>query len=86
MPAVLAAVMDEAVHASEETEVLLPELVGGVVTGRRPGGITPSPFRVLAATGRCIGITHADELSLVQADLAAQVGRGERPALLWSTE
>jgi CTP:molybdopterin cytidylyltransferase MocA len=90
MPAALAATMDEAGHASETGhsseggEVLLPDVVDGMLRGRRPGGITPSPFRMLPATGRCIGVTHPDDLTLVQAYLAAQVGRGERPALLWS--
>jgi hypothetical protein len=84
MPAVLAAAMDEARHASEEAEVLLPEAVDRILQGWRPGGITPSPFRVLPASGRCLGVTHPDDLALVQTELATEVGRGERPALLWA--
>lgn len=75
--------MAEAGQASEEAEVLLPEMVGEVVAGRRsvPGS---SQFRVLATDGRCIGVTHPDDLHLVQSELATQVGRGDRPAQLWS--
>jgi hypothetical protein len=55
--------------------VLLPEVVGQ--------SLTSSPFTVLPAAGRCIGVTHPDDLELVQADLARQVGQGVRPAVLW---
>lgn len=84
MQAVLAAAVHEARREPGEAEVLLPEVVGGLLAGRRPGKITTSSFRVLAATGRCIGVTHPHDLALVQARVAAQVGRGERPAELWS--
>jgi hypothetical protein len=86
MRTVLEAAMAEAVHASEEAEVLLPEVVGRVLTGDLPEGAPPpAPFRVLAAGSRCVGVTHPDDLALVQADLAGQVSRGERPAQLWAT-
>ncbi len=85
MRVVLEAAMAEEAHASEESEVLLPEVVDRVLTGRLPAGAAPpAPFRVLAAGGRCVGVTHPDDLALVQADLAGQVGRGERPAQLWA--
>ena len=42
-----------------------------------------SSFTVLAAQGRCVGVTHPDDLSLVQAELDRQVAAGERPAGLW---
>ncbi len=91
MQAVLEAAVHEAQRGHRETgresgerEVLLPDVVAGLLAGRRPGGITASPFKVLAATGRCIGVTHPHDLTLVQARVAAQVGRGERPAELWS--
>jgi len=71
--------------ATPDREVLLPELVGRLLAGDRPQGLTADPFRVLRAGGRCIGVTHPDDLVVVQADLAAQVGRGERPATLWGT-
>ncbi|MGH9090563.1 MAG: NTP transferase domain-containing protein [Acidimicrobiales bacterium] len=85
MPGVLAGAMASARHASEDAEVLLPEAVDAVL--RRPHGGAgaggPSAFRVLATEGRCIGVTHPDDLALVQADLASQVGRGDRPASPW---
>jgi hypothetical protein len=68
--------MEAAIDASEESEVLLPEVVGH--------SLVSYPFTVLAATGRCIGVTHPDDLSLVQAELSRQVGQGMRPATLWT--
>lgn len=67
--------MDAATDASEEAEVLLPEVVAG--------SLGSHTFSVLEAQGRCIGVTHPDDLGLVQADLNRQIGRGERPARLW---
>ena len=69
--------MDAAVDASEEAEVLLPEVVAQ--------SLATSSFRVLEAQGRCIGVTHPDDLSLVQAELNRQVAAGERPARLWAS-
>lgn len=66
-------------------EVLLPEVVGELLAGGRHSGAGPQRFAVLDAPGRCIGVTHPGDLALVQADLARQVGKGERPAQLWST-
>ena len=74
---VLQAAMDAASGASEESEVLLPEVVGE--------SLVTSSFTVLPALGRCIGVTHPDDLSLVQAELNRQVAAGERPAGLWPT-
>jgi NDP-sugar pyrophosphorylase family protein len=72
----LKAAMDAATGASEEAEVLLPEVVAH--------SLSAYPFTVLPATGRCIGVTHPDDLALVQAELARQVGQGARPAALWA--
>ena len=84
MRSVLRAAMDEAEHASEDAEVLLPEVVGRVLRGERPGSLpAPPPFTVLAAPGRCLGVTHPEDLSLVQADVAREVGAGGRPADPW---
>jgi hypothetical protein len=71
----LEAAMAAATGASEEAEVLLPEVVGQ--------SLTTNPFTVLPAAGRCIGVTHPDDLELVQVELARQVGQGMRPAELW---
>jgi hypothetical protein len=71
----LQAAMAAATGASEEAEVLLPEVVAE--------SLATSRFSVLPAAGRCIGVTHPDDLELVQGDLARQVGQGLRPATLW---
>jgi hypothetical protein len=73
----LQAAMEAAVDASEESEVLLPEVVAE--------SLATSSFSVLPAQGRCIGVTHPDDLSLVQAELNRQVAAGERPAKLWAS-
>jgi MobA-like NTP transferase domain len=65
-----------AVDASEEREVLLPEVVAG--------SLGSTTFQVLKADGRCVGVTHPDDLPLVQAELNRQVATGERPAALWA--
>ena len=75
---VLQAAMDAATDASEEAEVLLPEVVAAVARLQRP---SPCCRR----QGRCIGVTHPDDLSLVQAELNRQVAAGERPARLWAS-
>ncbi len=72
----LQAAMDAAVDASEESEVLLPEVVAQSLATTR--------FAVLPAAGRCVGVTHADDLSLVQDELNRQVAAGERSARLWA--
>jgi hypothetical protein len=71
----LQAAMDAAVDASEESEVLLPEVVAQSLDASR--------FTVLEASGRCVGVTHPDDLSLVQAELSRQVANGDRAASLW---
>jgi MobA-like NTP transferase domain len=73
----LQAAMEAAVDASEEAEVLLPEVVAE--------SLAASSFTVLPAQGRCIGVTHPDDLALVQAELNRQVAAGERPAKLWAS-
>jgi MobA-like NTP transferase domain len=73
----LQAAMSAAVDASEEAEVLLPEVVAA--------SLATSSFSVLPAPGRCIGVTHPDDLQLVQAELNRQVAAGERPARLWAS-
>jgi hypothetical protein len=72
---VLREAMDAATNASEEAEVLLPEVVAQ--------SLATSSFTVLPAAGRCVGVTHPDDLSLVSAELNRQVAAGERPAGLW---
>jgi hypothetical protein len=76
---VLATAMREATDASEDAEVLLPELVGRVVHGEL-GDPSLRRFAVLSTSSRCIGVTHPDDLDLVRAEIAAEVGAGVRPA------
>jgi hypothetical protein len=61
-----------AAKASEDAEVLLPEIVGEQIRSKSRS------FRAIPATSRCVGVTHADDLPVVQAEIAAQVARGER--------
>ena len=70
----LQAAMDVAHGASEDDEVLLPELVDHLVAG----GGARSRFEVLSTTSRCLGVTHPDDLALVRDELASEIARGER--------
>lgn len=81
------AVFAAAVAAPSDGEVLLPEVVHRLLAGGTDGADGAARFRVdvLRAPGRCIGVTHAEDVPLVTAALARQVGRGERPAALWSS-
>ncbi|MHB8219460.1 MAG: NTP transferase domain-containing protein [Acidimicrobiales bacterium] len=80
---VLQAAMDRGLSSSADAEILLPDVVGQALaaTPSTPGSATR--FQVLPAGGRCVGVTHPDDLPLVQRELAGQVGRGERSATLW---
>ncbi len=69
-----------AMKGAGDGEVLLPELVGQLIDEPKSG----QRFWVLATDSRCVGVTHPDDLALVQDDVATQVGRGERAATLWS--
>jgi NDP-sugar pyrophosphorylase family protein len=71
---------ETAMESGREDEVLLPDLVGQLIAA--PHGA--HRFLVLPTDSRCIGVTHPDDLAVVQHDVAAQVDRGERPASLWS--
>ena len=87
-------IMATARHASEESEVLLPDAVAQQLVANGSHASHPGEsgdghqsgvvFSVLRADGRCIGVTHPDDLAIVQAELARSVGRGERPAQTWS--
>jgi hypothetical protein len=71
---------------ADESEVLLPEVVGAMIAGDTPGGGPAQDVRLIDGPGRCIGVTHADDLIVVREELAAMVGRGLRPEGLWETE
>ncbi len=64
--------------ATDDVEVLLPEVVGEMAaTAGSPG------VRVLPGPGRVVGVTHADDLPRVSGDLATMVAVGDRPEWLW---
>ncbi len=76
----LQAAMDAAHGASEDDEVLLPELVDHLIAR----GGARSRFEVLSTTSRCLGVTHPDDLALVRDELCAEVARGERDGAAFS--
>lgn len=66
-----------------DAEVLLPEVVGAMIAaqaGAPPGG---AAVRVLDGPGRCLGVTHADDLPVVRNELALMVAQGLRPESPW---
>jgi len=69
-----------AMDASTEGEVLLPEVVGELIS--RPS--RPRAVAVLPTDSRAVGVTHPDDLTLVQADVLDQIERGERPRRAWA--
>ena len=78
---VFASAMGAAVDASEDAEVLLPEVVGRIVAGEL--SVDPSSlarFSVLPTDSLCVGVTHPGDLEVVQADIRSQIERGERTA------
>ncbi len=58
---------------AESPEALLPVFVGSILHHH------PLRFDVLRTSSRCVGVTHADDLALVQLDVRLQVESGERP-------
>lgn len=66
----------------DDTEVLLPEVVGEMVRGERAG--EAQQLRVIEGIGRCIGVTHPEDLWIVRAELASMIARGVRPEATWA--
>ena len=58
---------------ADKPESLLSEMVGRILHH------VPLRFDVLKTESRCVGVTHAHDLALVQADVRLQVSLGERP-------
>jgi hypothetical protein len=54
-------------------------MAGGAGDESAPG----SRVRVLPGTGRCVGVTHADDLPVVRTELAEMVGQGLRAEGPW---
>jgi MobA-like NTP transferase domain len=68
----------------EAAEVLLPEVVNAMVTGRGPvHDERAEGVVVVEGPGRCLGVTHAEDMPVVRNDLAAMTGQGLRPEELW---
>jgi Nucleotidyl transferase len=65
--------------AADVVETLLPEVVSDAV---RAGLLE---VEVAEGPGRCVGVTHADDLPTARAELARMTGRGERAESLWRT-
>jgi hypothetical protein len=61
-----------------KSEVLLPEVIGAMIASSRGW-----PVRVLATDASCIGVTHAEDLPVVRAELSRQVAMGIRANRLW---
>jgi hypothetical protein len=61
-----------------KAEVLLPEVIGSAIESG-----TGLPVRVLRTDTKCVGVTHADDLPVVQGELSRQVAWGIRPSRLW---
>jgi UTP-glucose-1-phosphate uridylyltransferase len=62
---------------SSDEEVLLPEVVAEAVSEKT------LEVTLEEGPGRCIGVTHADDLPVARAELARMIGRGERAEALW---
>lgn len=73
--------IDEPDRASD-TEVLLPEVIGSMVQEAAP---RHQDVGVVMGSGRCIGVTHADDLPVARVELAELVGRGARPEWPWES-
>jgi hypothetical protein len=74
------AILDQITRGIEvpKTEVLLPEVVGAAIASG-----TGLPVRVVRTDSKCVGVTHADDLPVVQGELSRQVAWGIRPSRLW---
>ncbi|MGH2929077.1 MAG: NTP transferase domain-containing protein, partial [Solirubrobacteraceae bacterium] len=78
-------VLDGAMRAGAAGhEVLLPDVVDALCAGRLGSAPETRALCVLRARGRCIGVTHAADTTLVHDALADEVGRGERPVDVWA--
>lgn len=77
----LQAAMDAAPGASEDAEVLLPELVASLISRGKSGDVAPTTsFKVIACEDACVGVTHPEDLDVVQQAVREQVAAGIRPS------
>lgn len=75
-------VVEDPSRVDTEKEVLLPEVVGNMLAAARRHG-EQQRVLVLKGPGRCIGVTHADDLPVVRSLLAEMVGQGIRAESPW---
>jgi len=68
---------------TSDTEVLLPEVVGDMARAAAEGRGPGRRVRGIPGTGRCVGVTHADDLPVVRIALAEMVGQGLRAEGPW---
>jgi len=68
---------------ADHAEVLLPEVVGDMIADHTGDADESATVRVLDGPGRCIGVTHADDLPVVRNELALMVAQGLRPEGPW---
>ncbi len=54
-----------------------------MIAGRTADTDGSAAVRVLDGPGRCIGVTHADDLPVVRNELALMVAQGLRPEGPW---
>ncbi|MCL4446122.1 MAG: NTP transferase domain-containing protein [Actinobacteria bacterium] len=70
--------------ASQDAEVLLPDVVAKQLElGASGRGSSATKFKVLRTDSTCVGVTHPGDLALVQDEIARMVANGDRPAELW---
>ncbi len=65
--------------ANDTNELLLPDVVGAMVS--KPDA---ERVRILASTGRCIGVTHGADLAAVREQVEDLVAKGIIPDPLWA--
>lgn len=69
--------------AGADTEVLLPEVIGAMAAAGADDEEPGRRVRVLPGHGRCVGVTHADDVPFVRTELAEMVGQGLRRESPW---
>ncbi|MFZ0668198.1 MAG: hypothetical protein WAM97_20795, partial [Acidimicrobiales bacterium] len=71
------ALIDPSRPPANENETLLPEVVGNALSAGRIN------LELAAASGSCVGVTHADDLPVAQGVLAKMISSGDRSEWLW---
>jgi NDP-sugar pyrophosphorylase family protein len=78
--------MEVATDASEDNEVLLPELVADMVAGKYEAAFPGTRDVLVSVTeSPCVGVTHPDDLVLVQKKIREQIADGHRQEAIFQT-